>query len=144
MPEIMDGVPTNVGNAFKYNYALVSRISRSFAETSNFDMKPGADIDIDKARSEFEQFVETLRRIMVDVIELPCDELHPDGVFINDAAVVLNGTALICNPPSSKNKPSREGEVRAALILAGSLCHCITMTHLMKYNCLLTLICCDL
>ena len=111
MPEIMESQPTNPDNAFRYNYALVSRISGSFKDNSSFDLKPGTEIDIDKARDEHEQFVETLRRIMVDVIELPCDELHPDGVFINDVAVVLNGTALICNPPSIENRPSREGEV---------------------------------
>lgn len=110
MPEILDSKPSNTGNAFKYNYALVSRISRSFENESNFDLKTRAGIDAEKARDEFEDFVKTLHKI-IDVIELPCDELHPDGVFINDVAVVLNGTALICNPPPVKGRPSRDGEV---------------------------------
>jgi dimethylargininase len=55
--------------------------------------------------------VEALRRLSVDVIELPCDEKHPDGLFVDDIAVVINGTALICNPPTIDGKPSRQGEL---------------------------------
>ena len=105
MPETM------AVNCFKYNYALVSRIANSFSDSSSFDLKPGTQIDIDKARQEHEDLVEALRRIGIDVMELPCDEKHPDGLFVNDIAVVINGTALICNPPSIKDKPSRQGEV---------------------------------
>ena len=76
MPEKMAS-----NNCFRYNFALVSRIANSFKECSSFDAKPGSTIDIDKARKEHEELVETLRRIGVDVIELPCDEKHPDGLF---------------------------------------------------------------
>ncbi|KAK2181994.1 hypothetical protein NP493_372g03000 [Ridgeia piscesae] len=96
---------------FKYNYALVSRIANSFKDNSSFDLRPNETIDIDKARQEHEELVDSLRRIGVDVIELPCDEKHPDGLFVDDIAVVINGTALICNPPSIKDKPSRQGEL---------------------------------
>lgn len=107
MPEKMAGT-----NCFKYNFALVSRIANSFAETSSFDLKPGVSpINIEKARAEHEQLVDALRRISLDVIELPCDEKHPDGLFVDDIAVVINGTALICRPQSPPNKPSREGEL---------------------------------
>ena len=98
-------------NCFKFNFALVSRIAASFGEQSSFEIKKGAVLDIDKARREHEDLVEALRRIGLDVIELPCDEKHPDGLFVDDIAVVINGTALICNPPSMKDKPSRQGEV---------------------------------
>lgn len=98
-------------DCFRYNFALVSRIANSFAETSSFDLKPGQTIDIDKARREHEELVEALRRIGLDVIELPSDDKHPDGLFVEDIAVVIHGTALICNPPSLENRPTRQGEV---------------------------------
>ena len=108
MPEKM----ANNSTVFKYNFALVSRIANSFKDNSSFSMKPGAHaVDIEKARGEHEQLVEKLRRIGLDVIELPCDEMHPDGLFVDDIAVVINGTALVCNPPSIKDRPSRQGEV---------------------------------
>ena len=96
---------------FQYNFALVSRVATSFAEESSYDLVKGQTIDIDKARLEHEALVDALRRIGVDVVELPCDERHPDGLFVDDIAVVVNGTALICNPPSIKDRPSRQGEV---------------------------------
>ena len=106
MPEKMAS-----NSCFRYNFALVSRIANSFKDTSSFDLKPGQSIDIENARKEHESMVEALRRLSVDVIELPCDEKHPDGLFVDDIAVVINGTALICNPPSIDGKPSRQGEV---------------------------------
>ena len=102
---------SQVNSCFRYNFAVVSRIANSFKDSSNFPLHPGADIDIDKARKEHEDVVEALRRIGLDVVEMPCDEKQPDGLFVDDIAVVINGTALICNPPTFKDKPSRQGEV---------------------------------
>jgi len=97
---------------FQYNFALVSRVANSFATESSYDfVQSGQSINIDVARQEHESLVDALRRIGVDVVELPCDERHPDGLFVDDIAVVVNGTALICNPPSLPGKPSRQGEL---------------------------------
>lgn len=98
-------------SCFKYNFALVSRVANSFAESSSYDLLRGERVDIDRARQEHETLVDALRRIGLDVVELPCDEKHPDGLFVDDVAVVINGTALICNPPSIGGRPSRQGEV---------------------------------
>ena len=42
------------------------------------------------------EFVGCLRKIGLDVIELPADEAFPDCPFIEDIAIILNGTAFIC------------------------------------------------
>jgi N-dimethylarginine dimethylaminohydrolase len=34
----------------------------------------------------------------LDVIELAADESLPEGVFVEDTAVICDGTALICRP----------------------------------------------
>ena len=100
-------------DCFRYNFALVSRIASTFADTSSFDLVKGASpINVDKARREHEDLVEALRRIGLDVIELPSDDKHPDGLFVGDIAIVIHGTALICNPPTAKDRPTRQGEVR--------------------------------
>jgi len=105
-------------DCFRYNFALVSRIANAFATSSSFDLKKGQTVDIDKARREHEELVEALRRIGLDVIELPSDEKHPDGLFVDDIAVVIHGTALICNPPNLNDRPTRQGEVSADFLLA--------------------------
>lgn len=102
---------TSDSSCFKFNFALVSRVANSFTQSSSYDLIQGRAIDIERARREHEELVDALRRVGVDVIELPCDEKHPDGLFVDDIAVVINGTALICNPPTLKDKPSRQGEL---------------------------------
>lgn len=136
MPETMAA-----SNCFKYNYALVSRIANSFRDNSSFDLRPGSTIDIDKARQEHELLVDALRRIGVDVIELPCDEKHPDGLFVDDIAVVINGTALICNPPSIKDKPSRQGEVRMSHYVSIALLHSPFIKSEMQFAFIISCVC---
>jgi dimethylargininase len=86
--------------AFRYDYAIVSRIPDTF-----FANKPG--INKEKCRQEHYNFVEVLREIGVDVLELEAEERHPDCVKVDDTAVVINGTALMCNPHGVQ----RQGEV---------------------------------
>lgn len=112
------GAFSGVPSCYRYHFALVSRIANSFESSSSFPLKPGARIDVDKARHEHEELVEILRKIGLDVIELPSDEKHPDGTFVDDIAVVINGTALICNPPSFKDRPSRQGEASDSIAVA--------------------------
>ncbi|XP_023930485.1 N(G),N(G)-dimethylarginine dimethylaminohydrolase 1-like [Lingula anatina] len=103
-------MPTGKGKApdvFRYHYAIVSRIPNSFKDSSLKQKEPAKPIDLEKARQQHEEYVETLRKLGIDVLELPLDERHPDCVFVEDTAVVINGTALICRPGA----PSRLGEV---------------------------------
>ncbi|MCL4131614.1 UNVERIFIED_CONTAM: hypothetical protein GTU68_056616, partial [Idotea baltica] len=60
-----------------------------------------------QARKQHQNYVSQLRTIGLDVIELPPDENHPDCLFVEDTAVVCNGSALICRPA----EPSRRNEV---------------------------------
>jgi len=40
------------------------------------------------------------RKLGLDVIELQADESLPEGVFVEDTAVICDGIALICKPGS--------------------------------------------
>ncbi len=51
-------------------------------------------------------YVATLRHVGLEVTELPPDEEHPDAVFVQDRACVLDGRA-IAGPSAA---PSRRGE----------------------------------
>lgn len=66
-------------------------------------------IEIDVAKKEHEAYVNLLRELELDVIEMPQDEELPESVFVEDAAVVCNQIALITKP----GNPTRRKEVRS-------------------------------
>jgi dimethylargininase len=71
-------------------------------------------IDIDRARSQHQAYQDALRGAGIQVVELPGDPRLPDGVFVEDTAVVLDELAVITSPAPV----SRRGEwpaVQAAL-----------------------------
>ncbi|KAK9877908.1 hypothetical protein WA026_020132 [Henosepilachna vigintioctopunctata] len=87
---------------FKYTHAVVSRIPNSLMKATNEEV-----IDLDEAKKQHEIYVRVLRELGLDVIELPPDEQLPLCVFVEDTAVICNGTALITKP----GDPKRIGEV---------------------------------
>jgi dimethylargininase len=55
-------------------------------------------IDSTRARAQHEAYQNALRGIGIDVIELAADPALPDGVFVEDTAVVLDEVAIIASP----------------------------------------------
>ncbi|KAG5672788.1 hypothetical protein PVAND_002882 [Polypedilum vanderplanki] len=90
---------------FKYSHAVVSRIPLSLRTRG---------VEIDVAKKEFEAYVQLLRELELDVIEMPQDEDLPESVFIEDTAVVCNNIALITKPNSAARQKEVEN-VRAIL-----------------------------
>ncbi|KFM64094.1 N(G),N(G)-dimethylarginine dimethylaminohydrolase 1, partial [Stegodyphus mimosarum] len=88
----------------RYTHAIVCRIPNCF-KTNVAELL--GEIDLIEARKQHEELCKTLRELGVDVIELPPDESQPDCVFVEDTAIVCNGTALICRP----GLPTRQKEV---------------------------------
>ncbi len=64
-------------------------------------------IDIERAISQHESYVQVLRDLGVDVIELERLPEHPDAVFVEDPILVLDEVAVLLRPGA----PSRLGEV---------------------------------
>ena len=71
---------------------------------------PRQPIDSDRALAQHRNYQRALRTAGAHVIELPVDPALPDGVFVEDVAVVLDELAVITAP----TPPSRRGE-RAAV-----------------------------
>jgi len=94
-----------MANAFKFTHAVVCRLPDSFEKNA---VGTKGVINLEKAKQQHSEYVSTLRRLGLDVIELPPDEQLPDCVFVEDTAVVVNGQALITRP----GHPSRQKEVR--------------------------------
>ncbi|XP_065573231.1 N(G),N(G)-dimethylarginine dimethylaminohydrolase 1-like [Artemia franciscana] len=92
-----------MANAFRYTHAVVSRIPKSFVKNAIGLSEP---VDFALAQVQHKNYVKCLQSLNIDVIELPPDEEFPDSVFVEDTAVVCNGTALITRP----GHPSRRKE----------------------------------
>lgn len=88
--------------AFRYTHAVVCRIPLS--------LRTRGEIELEEAKKQHENYVRLLRELGLDVIELPPDEALPECVFVEDTAVVCNGTALITRPGAAH----RVKEVRSA------------------------------
>lgn len=79
---------------------------------------PPTPIDVDLARRQHAAYVEALRALGLETVELPADERYPDCCFVEDTAVVAGGVALIPNLGAA----TRRGEspvVAAALARHG-------------------------
>lgn len=86
-------------NRLWLNFLLVFRIPLSLRSRG---------VEIDVAKKEHEAYVQLLRELELDVIEMPSDEELPESVFVEDTAVVCNNIALITKP----GNPNRLKEVR--------------------------------
>jgi dimethylargininase len=74
-------------------------------------------VDVDLAVRQWERYVEVLRRVGWNVIEVsPADDC-PDAVFIEDTVVVRNGTALVARPGAESRRP----EIAATRDIIGQL-----------------------
>ncbi|XP_014680889.1 PREDICTED: N(G),N(G)-dimethylarginine dimethylaminohydrolase 1-like isoform X2 [Priapulus caudatus] len=93
--------------ASRYTHAVVCRVPSSITKSASENANEG-ELDITKAREEHELFVATLRKLGVDVIELPQDETLPDSCFVEDTAVVINGTALLTKPGKAERRKEVE------------------------------------
>lgn len=85
--------------------AITREVSASLAdcELTWLDREP---IDIGKARAEHRAYEDCLRELGARVISLPSLDAHPDAVFVEDPAIVLDEVAVI----TTMGVKSRRGE----------------------------------
>lgn len=90
-------------------------------ELTHMDRTP---IDLELARTQHDDYTNTLARLGCDVVELPSLDEHPDSVFVEDPAIVLDELAIIARSGAE----SRRGESESvARVLADyRTCHPIT------------------
>ncbi|MAR13574.1 MAG: dimethylargininase [Blastopirellula sp.] len=85
--------------------AILNRPTSALQRCQLTYLQRGA-IDIDVAMHQHAQYAATLRQCGVNVELLECNQHFPDGVFVEDTAVVLDEVAVICSMGSA----SRRGE----------------------------------
>lgn len=67
--------------------------------------------DFDCLRRQHEIYIQALKEAGLTVNTMPAQTAYPDSVFVEDAALVLDGVAILLNPGA----PSRAGEPKALL-----------------------------
>jgi dimethylargininase len=89
---------------FTFSHALVRKPGPNFADglTTVTSGRP----DYALMLAQHEHYVNTLRRLGMEVTILEAQPDYPDGYFVEDAAVVTPGVAVITIPGA----PSRQGE----------------------------------
>jgi dimethylargininase len=88
--------------------ALVRSVPSTFARAL-VARPPAVPIDVARARAQHAAYVEALRSLGFEVVEIPADDSLPDCVFIEDTAVVARGAALLARSGAE----SRRGETAA-------------------------------
>src|SRR6202035_4804523 len=88
--------------------ALTRQVSPTFddCELTFLDRQP---IDVAKAIEQHRAYEACLAELGAKVISLPADPRFPDGVFVEDPAIVLDEVAVITRPGAE----SRRGETES-------------------------------
>ncbi len=92
--------------------AITRQVSPRFSECeiTHIERTP---IDLDLARAQHHAYVNALRKLGCQVIELPAESDLPDSVFVEDTAFILPEVAVITRPGADSRKPETESIIRA-------------------------------
>uniref|UniRef100_A0A2R5LH95 Putative ngng-dimethylarginine dimethylaminohydrolase 1 n=2 Tax=Ornithodoros turicata TaxID=34597 RepID=A0A2R5LH95_9ACAR len=85
----------------RYTHAIVCRVPNSIKQCSSAAV---GDINPEVAKKEHEELCKILRSLDLDVIELQADESTPECAYVDDTAIIVNGTALICRPANTQRQ----------------------------------------
>jgi dimethylargininase len=100
-----------------YTRAVSPRLAD--CELTHLDREP---LDVAGAEAEHARYEAVLAALGAEVRRLPSTPHLPDGVFVEDAAVVLDEVALITRPGAASRRPETES-VAAALMRHRTLVH---------------------
>jgi dimethylargininase len=92
--------------------AITRQVSASLA-SCELTWLSRESIDIGKARAEHAAYENCLRDLGAQVISLPALEAHPDAVFVEDPAIVLDGVAVITTMGAASRRGERESLAEA-------------------------------
>ena len=70
-------------------------------------------IDLQVARTQHHEYVQALKNLACEVIELPAESDLPDSVFVEDTAFILPELAVITRPGADSRKPETESILHA-------------------------------
>jgi dimethylargininase len=89
----------------RFTRAIVRKPGDTFA--SGLTTGSGAAPELAVALDQHDRYCEALRRCGLSVLTAPTDDRHPDGVFVEDTAVIAGRMAVVTWPGA----PTRQGEI---------------------------------
>ena len=92
---------------FLLKNALVREPGKSFSKCIS-SHPSHKNVSTNRAISQHRKYVETLKDLGIDVIELPPLDSFPDSCFVEDTAVIHNGRALISNMGAETRRGEEE------------------------------------
>ena len=92
--------------------AITRSVSPRFneCEITHIERTP---IDLDIAQKQHRGYVDALKKLGCDVLELPAESNLPDSVFVEDTAILLPEAAVITRPGADSRKPETESIAQA-------------------------------
>lgn len=92
--------------------AVTRHISPRFCECeiTHIERTP---IDLDVARTQHHEYVQALKGLGCEVVELPAEPALPDSVFVEDTAFILPEVAVITRPGADSRKTETESILHA-------------------------------
>jgi dimethylargininase len=94
------------------NIAITRQVSPRFDECEITHIER-TSIDLNVARMQHRAYVNALRQLGCEVIELPAEADLPDSVFVEDTAFILPEVAVITRPGADSRQPETESIIRA-------------------------------
>jgi len=101
--------------------ALTRKVSSALAHCE-LSFIPRQPIDLEKARAQHRAYEQLLAELGVRVISLAEEPELPDSMFVEDAAVVLDEIAVICQP-GTETRRKEVASLSAALEKYRTLAH---------------------
>jgi len=64
--------------------------------------------DFDKILNQHKNYIEILKQLGLEIVELPSEHHYPDAYFVEDTAVVLNEAAIITRPGAKARRGEKD------------------------------------
>jgi dimethylargininase len=98
-------------------HALVREVSPRLAE-AELTFLDRVRVDVERAAAQHAGYVALLQRLGHEVVHVAPSPEHPDGTFVEDAAVVVDDLA-VCTRPGAASRRGEVATVREALLSLG-------------------------
>jgi dimethylargininase len=83
--------------------ALLREVSPHLAD-AELTFRDREPIDVDRARAQHAAYAATLRDLGLRIVRVPPAPEHPDGVFVEDTVVVVDGLAVLTRPGAATRR----------------------------------------